>query len=221
MEYQGKLWQEGKRYIRMIHVHAGAGKSIRSAVGGRPRGENDRRTDLQKTLRLMYKSNPTLFEWLSSPIVYMETEFAEKLRRIMNVYFSIKRSLYHYINMAEGNYREYLKRDMVRVKKYFYVLRPVLACRWILDKGTSPPMLFSELIKKELPEEIPGDVERLLDLKISSSEIQDIPGIDRINAYLDDSITDINIIIQTIKESKKPAWNELNILFLQELRDSD
>lgn len=205
----------------MIHVHAGAGKSIRSAVGGRPRGENDRRTDLQKTLRLMYKSNPTLFEWLSSPIVYMETEFAEKLRRIMNVYFSIKRSLYHYINMAEGNYREYLKRDMVRVKKYFYVLRPVLACRWILDKGTSPPMLFSELIKKELPEEIPGDVERLLDLKISSSEIQDIPGIDRINAYLDDSITDINIIIQTIKESKKPAWNELNILFLQELRDSD
>ena len=29
--------------------------------------------DLQKTLRLLYRSNPTLFEWLSSPIVYMET----------------------------------------------------------------------------------------------------------------------------------------------------
>ena len=25
--------------------------------------------DLQKTLRLLYKSNPTLFEWFSSPIV--------------------------------------------------------------------------------------------------------------------------------------------------------
>ena len=33
--------------------------------------------DLQKTLRLLYKSNPTLFEWFSSPIVYQETEFAD------------------------------------------------------------------------------------------------------------------------------------------------
>ena len=29
--------------------------------------------DLQKTLKLLYKSNPTLFEWFSSPIVYKET----------------------------------------------------------------------------------------------------------------------------------------------------
>ena len=28
--------------------------------------------DLQKTLRLLYRSNPTLFEWFSSPIVYAE-----------------------------------------------------------------------------------------------------------------------------------------------------
>ena len=34
--------------------------------------------DLRKTLRLLYKSNPTLFEWFSSPIVYAETEFADK-----------------------------------------------------------------------------------------------------------------------------------------------
>ena len=39
--------------------------------------------DLQKTLRLLYKSNPTLFEWFSSPIVYQETEFADKFRDLM------------------------------------------------------------------------------------------------------------------------------------------
>ena len=65
--------------------------------------------DLQKTLRLLYKSNSTLFEWFSSPIVYMESDFADLFRRVMNDYFSSKRSLYHYISMAEGNYREYLK----------------------------------------------------------------------------------------------------------------
>ena len=96
--------------------------------------------DVQKTLCLLYKSNPTLFEWFSSPIVYMETPFAERFRNIMMEYFSQKKSLYHYLSMAEGNYREYLKGDIVKAKKYFYVLRPVLACRWVLSKHTPPPM---------------------------------------------------------------------------------
>ena len=89
--------------------------------------------DLQKTLRLLYKSNPTLFEWFSSPIVYQKTEFADEFRDLMMHYFSSKKTLYHYISMAEGNYREYLKGEIVRAKKYFYVLRPVLACQ--MDLG--------------------------------------------------------------------------------------
>lgn len=58
--------------------------------------------DLQKALRLLYKSNPTLFEWAASPIVYMETEFAGQFRNVMNTYFSTKKSLYHYISMADA-----------------------------------------------------------------------------------------------------------------------
>ena len=68
--------------------------------------------DLQKALRLLYRSNPTLFEWFSSPIVYMETDFADQFRGIMTEYFSTQKSLYHYISMAEGNYREFLKGEM-------------------------------------------------------------------------------------------------------------
>ncbi len=30
--------------------------------------------DLKKTLQLLYKSNPTIFEWCSSPIVYMKKD---------------------------------------------------------------------------------------------------------------------------------------------------
>ena len=173
--------------------------------------------DLQKTLRLLYKSNPTLFEWFSSPIVYMETGFAGRFREIMNRYFSTKRSLYHYISMAEGNYREYLKGEMVKAKKYFYVLRPVLACRWILQQATPPPMLFSELMDSQLPEEFQPEVERLLDLKIHSPEVKEIPRINSINEYLDASISEIKGILQTMEESKAPDWAELNSLFLQEL----
>lgn len=171
--------------------------------------------DLQKTLRLLYKSNPTLFEWFSSPIVYMETEFADELRKIMMEYFSTKRSLYHYISMAEGNYREYLKCEMVKAKKYFYVLRPVLACRWILDKGTPPPMKFSELMQSELPDDLREDVERLLDLKMKCPEVKKILCIDRINEYLDTSIEEIKSILQSMDEKKEAEWGELNKLFLK------
>lgn len=174
--------------------------------------------DLQKTLRLLYKSNPTLFEWFSSPIIYMETEFADKFRSIMTEYFSSKRSLYHYISMAEGNYREYLKRDMVRAKKYFYVLRPILACRWILEKGTPPPMLFSELMEAQLPKELCDDVNRLLELKMNSPEIKEIPRIDKINDYLNTSIEEIKNILKVMDEAKAPDWQELNELFLSEIR---
>lgn len=173
--------------------------------------------DLQKTLCLLYKSNPTLFEWFSSPIVYMESDFADLFRRVMNDYFSSKRSLYHYISMAEGNFREYLKGEMVKAKKYFYVLRPVLACRWVLEKQTPPPMLFSELMKEELPEVLMSDVNRLLELKMKSPEIKMIPRIGRINAYLDESIADIKSIVQSMEDTENPGWMELNKMFLNEL----
>ena len=174
--------------------------------------------DLQKTLRLFRKSNPTLFEWFSSPIVYMETPFAETFRTMMGNYFSTKRSLYHYIHMAEKNKREYLEGDLVKVKKYFYVLRPVLACRWILKKKTPPPMLFAELMEAELPDALRADVNRLLDLKQNSPEVKMTAKVDKINTYLEDSIADIQNILKTLEETKLADWQELDDLFLQQLQ---
>ena len=173
--------------------------------------------DLQKTLRLLHKSNPTLFEWFSSPIVYQKTEFADKFRDLMMHYFSSKKTLYHYVSMAEGNYREYLKGDLVRAKKYFYILRPVLACQWILDWGTPPPMLFSELLKAELPVELIDVVNQLLELKMNSPEVKLVKRISEINEYLDESIPSIKRAVRLLEDSLTPDWNELNQLFLQEL----
>lgn len=174
--------------------------------------------DLQKTLRLFHKSNPTLFEWFSSPIVYMETPFAETFRSMMGNFFSVKRSLYHYIHMAEKNRREYLEGEMVKVKKYFYVLRPVLACRWILEKKTQPPMLFSELMKAELPDSLQEEVDKLLKLKQHSPEVKMIEKVDKINVYLKNSIEDIRDDLKTLEETNMADWQQLNDLFLRQLQ---
>ena len=81
-------------------------------------------------------------------MVYKTTPQWEKISGIVSQYFLEKTGVYHYLSMAKGNYREYLKTDEVKLKKYFYVIRPILACKWILDKKTAPPMLFSELMNE-------------------------------------------------------------------------
>ncbi len=173
--------------------------------------------DLDKTLRLLRSSNPTLFEWFSSPIVYRETPFADDFRSVMFKYFSTRRGLYHYLSMANGNYREYLKGEMVKAKKYFYVLRPILACRWILDHGTPPPMLFSELVKSELDSAVSKDVVRLLDLKMNSPETKIIPRVESLNKYLENSMEEVQTRIRQMPEDTHHDWEELNQIFLSQL----
>ena len=70
--------------------------------------------DIQKALRLLYKSNPTLIEWSMSPMVYKTTPQWEKISGIISQYFLEKTGVYHYLSMAKGNYREYLKTDEVK-----------------------------------------------------------------------------------------------------------
>ena len=137
---------------------------------------------------------------------------------MMRDYFSRKRVLYHYVSMAEGNFRGYLRGDMVRAKKYFYVLRPVLACRWVLERGTPPPMLFSELAASELPESLRPTVERLLHIKMHAPEIQTIPREPELQAYLEQSIEEIKGLLPAMEEAKNPGWAGLNAMFMQALK---
>lgn len=174
--------------------------------------------DLDKTLRLLYRSNPTVFEWFSSPIVYKTTPFAERFLPMTQRYFSSKKGLWHYLSMAEGNNRAYLGGETVRAKKYFYVLRPVLACRWILEKGTPPPMLFAELAESQLDAGLKDTVAQLLDLKMHVPEVREIPRVAVLNQYLEESFAEIRARIEQLPEEPAHSWEELDALFLSELR---
>ena len=170
--------------------------------------------DIHKALQLLYKSNPTLFEWNSSPIVYRTTKEWENISAIINNYFVAKAGLYHYLSTAKSNYREYLKGETVRLKKYFYVLRPLLACKWILAEGTPPPMLFKELMDKYLDESIKSDVLKLLDLKINSPEITEGKRFDRVNEYIEENIVKIEETIKNLPDKHTQDWEELNKIFI-------
>ena len=170
--------------------------------------------DLQKALVLLHKSNPTLFEWNNSPIVYKTTPEWKAISDIISHYFQQKSGLYHYLSTAKSNYREYLHGETVRLKKYFYVLRPILACRWILEKRTPPPMLFTELADACLDKAIVPAVNELLSLKINTPELGEGKRIDVINEYLDASIMEIEELLKEYPSDDLKSWDELNAIFL-------
>lgn len=174
--------------------------------------------DVSKALTLLHKSNPTLFEWNSSPTVYKTTKEWESIATIINKYFAPKSGLYHYLSTAKSNYREYLKGETVRLEKYFYVLRPLLACKWILAEGTPPPMLFSELMDKYIDESIRADVLKLLDLKMNKPEIAEGKRFEKINEYLNKSILEIEEQIKNLPSSYEKSWDELNKVLLSVLK---
>ena len=56
--------------------------------------------DLDKALRLMRGANPSLFEWLASPIVYAEDSAFAAVRDLAADCFSPVSSAHHYLSMA-------------------------------------------------------------------------------------------------------------------------
>ena len=171
--------------------------------------------DLQKTLRLLHKSNPTLFEWANAPIVYRTTPEWDDVAAVLPDYFLSKHGLYHYLSMATGNYRAYLRADVVKVKKYLYVLRPILACQWILARKTPPPVLFSELIKAEADPILLPEIQRLLAIKVTASEHERIPRIEPLNEFIEKILPHLKSVIAALPKSRQNSWDELNKLFLR------
>jgi len=102
--------------------------------------------DIRKALQLFLKSNAPLYEWLQSPIVYNEkSNFSRELRELMPTYFSHRAACHHYLSMARNTFENDLQGEQVKLKKYFYALRPLLACLWIVENKSLPPMEFSRL----------------------------------------------------------------------------
>ncbi|MEK8032524.1 nucleotidyltransferase domain-containing protein [Ideonella sp. DXS29W] len=142
--------------------------------------------DVRKALQLMAKGNATLVEWLSSPVVYRQDDtFVRRLREAAGRVYQPIRSFHHYAAMGRGNFREYLQGDQVRAKKYLYVLRPLLAAQWVLERDDAPPMAFEALVDALVHDDaVRRDIDELLVIKRRSGEQEWLPARPVLNAYL-------------------------------------
>ena len=174
--------------------------------------------DLQKTLRLIHASNPTIFEWNNSPIIYKTMPEWDFVKSEMPNYFHIKSGLYHYYGAAVNTYKTHFKDETVKLKKYFYVLRPILACKWILHQKTVPPMLFSELMDMELEEELKPAADNLLSLKMQTSELGEREHIEKLDEYIERNLNGLKSEIDSLPSERKQSWENLNKIFVNILK---
>ncbi|WP_210366070.1 nucleotidyltransferase domain-containing protein [Bacillus sp. REN3] len=143
--------------------------------------------ELTKTLRLFRKSNPPLLEWMRSSIVYYQVfSTIERMQKLSRDAFAPHSCIHHYLNMAAGNYREFLQGEEVKIKKYFYVLRPVLAAVWIQKHNEFPPLEFPVLLEELIPRgQLKEQITTLLNRKLAGDELDVEPQIHVINEFLE------------------------------------
>lgn len=128
---------------------------------------------LDKALKLMTKSNAALLEWIDSPIVYLDDDgFAADLFYLAYDFIDDRALVHHYANMAYRCVVDHLKMPMVKLKKYFYCIRPILAADYVIAGRGTPPVDFHELFNtSKVPENIHFKIKELLKRKeLSSSE---------------------------------------------------
>lgn len=176
--------------------------------------------DLRKALIQFHKGNATLFEWSNSPIVYRSTELWERIYEETRGCFSQKAAVCHYYGTARSTYMGYLQEEQVKYKKYFYALRPLLACRYIEQYGAIPPVSFGELLKQDMPPQLRQEIDWLLERKKVTEEKDKNPRIPAIQEFIEQELERQKALGNAMEDDRCRDWEGLNRLFFKVLRDA-
>jgi uncharacterized protein len=167
--------------------------------------------DIKKALILLGKSNSQLIEWIHSPIIYKSNnEIHNELKAISKTCFNPIGNYYHYASTAK-NFVANCMGDSFKLKSYFYLLRNVLAAKWIIEKNSFPPVVFEELFIL-VPDEILEKIEFLINLKTEKKENYLHPKDIFLNEYVNSEMSMNQEKSKSLKANESVA-EELDNLF--------
>ncbi|MFD2261883.1 nucleotidyltransferase domain-containing protein [Lacibacterium aquatile] len=159
--------------------------------------------DLRKALGLLKKGNATLIEWLSSPVVYRaDPVFLADIQAAAEATHRPQNSFHHYFNMGRRTHREHLSAPRIRLKKYLYALRPLLAAAWIEQGRGIVPMAFQDLVDALVKDkELRRAIDDLIDRKRHVGEAEAAPAIPALQGFIEAEIERLAAITPPIKEA--------------------
>lgn len=144
--------------------------------------------DIGKALRLMARGNAIVAEWMSSPIVYAEQPgFRAEFMPLVDAWRALHGDVAHYFGLARRQWAGFIEnRTEVRLKKYFYVIRPAVALHWLRVRDDAPPMNLPALLEGvSLPGETASALAELRRAKQAAGEGVGVgPRIAALDAYI-------------------------------------
>lgn len=176
--------------------------------------------DLRKALRLLWKTNPAMVEWIQSPITYIESGgFGFGARALLPALYSPERGMYHYRSMAKTNYGDHLRAAQVPLKKYFYVLRALLSVHWIERYGTAAPIEFHKLLHLlDKRPDLLARIDALLVQKRATPELGLSEPITLLNDFIEQELARLESV-QALPAPRAQPLPALNALFHAVLRE--
>lgn len=178
--------------------------------------------DIRKALNLLLKPNPVMLEWLSSPIKYQwNGEVCQKLITLSQNIAHGPACLHHYLNLGSRQWSVYIDGNQrVNLKKYFYIVRPAMAIRWMrLHPDTIPPMNFQALSEGcDLSAELSAELKQLLIAKSKSKELGKSSRVKVIDDFIEEEFSWAREAVKTVDRSKAHQYDEANALFQDIIR---
>jgi hypothetical protein len=186
--------------------------------------------DILKVLRMLGKSNPTLLEWLRSPVVYTMNARIQELLKLAQFCVCPKTLYLNYMcGLAEGNYDKYIKGDDQPVrKKYLHVMRGLLSARYVAKHHLLPPVNFEHLCAEGFNDDDLADrearsaIRRVLQNKQRGADLNwPKPAVPRLNEFIVREIetTGEDNVTGTVPERETPqeAVTEMLNSFLRDM----
>jgi predicted nucleotidyltransferase len=136
--------------------------------------------DARKALQLLRESNLSILDLMRTPVRYIsETGYLRASQALVHRYLGRRTVIMHYISMAKKHDRDHFgERMRVTLKKYFYVIIPLLSVLFMeqnhQNSSELPPMDLVDLISsisKILPKDFQEALLELLKRKKSSSSL--------------------------------------------------
>lgn len=142
------------------------------------------------------------------------------MRRLLPLFYAPNASIFHYLHMARGNFREYLRGDVVWRKKYLYVLRSLLALRWIESGRGAVPMQFSRLVEALVDDSaLRAAIADLAAAKRTGGELDEGPRVPEISEFIEAELSRLEVRV-TRRADLAPPVDELNVLFRATLAEA-
>lgn len=126
--------------------------------------------DIRKCLGLLKKSNAPLIERFQSPIEYKNIgEFKNEFMNLITEYYSPVAVFHHHFSLGKNFWEDLKDKEEIKLKSFFYLVRSLLSCNWIIHDDNVLPMAIEGLMKY-IDGDLKSKLRELIKLKATVGE---------------------------------------------------